>query len=65
MDPRLSHRSRRLDCQQRGQTVYVYRNGVEIGRAGIANPKLFPPLNDRVFQRPQGTDTNGHLRWVQ
>jgi hypothetical protein len=47
------------------KTVYVYRNGVEIGRAGIANPKVVSPLNDRVFSTLQGTDANGHLRWVQ
>jgi len=47
------------------KTVYVYRNGVEIGRAGIANPQVVSPLNDRVFSALQGTDTNGHLRWVQ
>jgi hypothetical protein len=42
------------------KTVYVYRNGVEIGRAGIANPKVVSPLNDRVFSTLQGTDANGH-----
>jgi hypothetical protein len=47
------------------KTVYVYRNGVEIGRAGIANPQVVSPLNDRVFSALQGTDANGHLRWVQ
>jgi hypothetical protein len=43
----------------------VYRNGVEIGRAGIANPQVVLPLNDRVFSALQGTDAEGHLRWVQ
>jgi hypothetical protein len=47
------------------KTVYVYRNGVEIGRAGIPNPQVVSPLNDRVFSALQGTDQNGHLRWVQ
>jgi hypothetical protein len=47
------------------KTVYVYRNGVEIGRAGIANPQVVLPLNDRVFSALQGTDAEGHLRWVQ
>jgi hypothetical protein len=47
------------------KTVYVYRNGVEIGRAGIANPQVVLALNDRVFSALQGTDANGHLRWVQ
>jgi L,D-transpeptidase catalytic domain len=37
------------------KTVYVYRNGVEIGRAGIANPQVVSPLNDRVFSALQGT----------
>ena len=47
------------------KTAYVYRNGVEIGRAGILNPQVVSPLNDRVFSALQGTDANGHLRWVQ
>jgi L,D-transpeptidase catalytic domain len=47
------------------KTVYVYRNGVEIGRAGITNPQVVSPLNDRVFSALQGTDANGHLRWVE
>src|SRR5216117_4026889 len=44
------------------KTVYVYRNGVEIGRAGIPNPQVVAPLNDRVFSALQGTDADGHLR---
>ena len=47
------------------KTVYIYRNGVEIGRAGIPNPQVVSPLNDRVFSALQGIDANGHLRWVQ
>jgi hypothetical protein len=47
------------------KTVYVYRNGVEIGRAGIPNPQVVSPLSDRVFSALQGIDANGHLRWVQ
>src|SRR4029077_16177493 len=47
------------------KTVYVYRNGVEIGRAGITNPQVVSPLNDRVFSALQGTDSDGHLRWVE
>ena len=47
------------------KTVYVYRNGVEIGRAGITNPQVVSPLNDRVFSALQGTNADGHLRWVQ
>jgi hypothetical protein len=47
------------------KTVYVYRNGVEIGRAGIANPQVVSPLNDRVFSALQGTDADGHLRWAE
>jgi L,D-transpeptidase catalytic domain len=47
------------------KTVYVYRNGVEIGRAGIPNTDVVLPFNDRVFSSLQGTDADGHLRWVQ
>jgi hypothetical protein len=47
------------------KTVYVYRNGVEIGRAGIPNPQVISPLNDLVFSALQGTDADGHLRWAQ
>jgi hypothetical protein len=47
------------------KTVYVYRNGVEIGRAGIPNSDVVAPLNDRVFSALRGTDADGHLRWVQ
>jgi hypothetical protein len=47
------------------KTAYVYRNGVEIGRAGILNPQVVSPLNDRVFSALQGTDSDGHLRWVE
>jgi L,D-transpeptidase catalytic domain len=47
------------------KTVYVYRNGVEIGRAGITNAQLLTPLNDRVFSALQGTDADGHVRWIE
>src|SRR6266705_725494 len=47
------------------KTLYVYRNGVEIGRAAIANPQVVLPLNDHVFSALQGTDAEGHLRWIQ
>ena len=47
------------------KTVYVYRNGVEIGRAGIPNPQVISPLNDLVFSALQGTDADGHVRWIQ
>src|SRR6266566_4568769 len=47
------------------KTVYVYRNGVEIGRAGIPNPQVILPLNDRVFSALSGMDPEGHLRWVE
>src|SRR6476469_9521724 len=47
------------------KTVYVYRNGVEIGRAGIPNPQVIGPLNDLVFTALQGTDAQGHLRWAE
>ena len=47
------------------KTVYVYRNGVEIGRAGITNAQLLTPLNDRVFSALQGSDPDGHVRWIE
>jgi hypothetical protein len=47
------------------KTVYVYRNGVEIGRAGIPNPQIVTPLNDLVFSALQGMDADGHLRWAE
>jgi hypothetical protein len=47
------------------KTVYVYRNGVEIGRAGIPNAQVVSPLSDRVFSALQGTDTQGHVRWIE
>jgi L,D-transpeptidase catalytic domain len=47
------------------KTVYVYRNGVEIGRAGILNPQVITPLNDLVFSALQGTDAQGHLLWAE
>lgn len=47
------------------RTVYVYRNGVEIGRAGIPNAQVVSPLNDLVFSALQGTDADGHLRWAE
>jgi len=47
------------------KTVYVYRNGVEIGRAGIPNAQVVSPLNDRVFSALQGTDGQGHVRWIE
>jgi hypothetical protein len=47
------------------KTVYVYRNGVEIGRAGISNPQVTSALKDRIFSALQGTDADGHLRWVE
>jgi hypothetical protein len=47
------------------KTVYVYRNGIEIGRAGIPNPQVVLPLNDRVFSALSGLDAEGHLRWVE
>lgn len=47
------------------KTVYIYRNGVEIGRAGIPNPQVISPLNDLVFTALQGTDSEGHLRWAE
>ena len=47
------------------KTVYVYRNGVEIGRAGIPNPQVILPLDDLVFSALQGTDGDGHLQWAE
>ena len=47
------------------KTVYVYRNGVEIGRAGIPNPQVVAPLKDLVFSALQGPDPQGHLRWAE
>jgi len=47
------------------KTLYVYRNGVEIGRAGMPNSNAASPLNDRVFSALNGTDEQGHLRWVE
>src|SRR6184192_3453003 len=47
------------------KTLYVYRNGVEIGRAGMPNSEAVSPLNDRVFSALNGLDQQGHLRWVE
>ena len=47
------------------KTAYVYRNGVEIGRAGIPNIQVVAPLNDLVFSALRGTDADGHLRWAE
>jgi hypothetical protein len=47
------------------KTVYVYRNGVEIARAGIPNPQVILPLDDLVFSALQGTDAEGHVRWAE
>jgi hypothetical protein len=47
------------------KTLYVYRNGVEIGRAGMPNSNAVSPLNNRVFSALNRTDAQGHLRWVE
>src|SRR5512133_2551213 len=47
------------------KTAYVYRNGVEIGRAGIPNPQVTSPRNDLVFSALQGTDADGHVQWAE
>jgi hypothetical protein len=47
------------------KTVYVYRNGVQIGRAGIPNSQALAPLDDRVFSALSGTDAEGQLRWAE
>jgi hypothetical protein len=41
------------------KTLYVYRNGVEIGRAGMPNSNAVSPLNDRVFSALNGLDGEG------
>jgi hypothetical protein len=47
------------------KTLYVYRNGVQIGRAGIPNLQAVAPLNGRVFSALSGMDADGHLRWAE
>jgi hypothetical protein len=47
------------------KTLYVYRNGIQIGRAGIPNSQAASPLNNRVFSALNGADEQGHLRWVE
>jgi hypothetical protein len=47
------------------KTLYVYRNGVQIGRAGLPNSQAVAPLNGRVFSALSGMDGEGHLRWAE
>jgi L,D-transpeptidase catalytic domain len=47
------------------KTLYVYRNGIQIGRAGIPNSQAASPLNNRVFSVLNGADEQGHLRWME
>ena len=47
------------------KTVYVYRNGIEIGRAGIPNSQVVSSLTDRVFSALNGVDSEGHQRWIE
>src|SRR5438094_5574488 len=47
------------------KTLYVYRNGVEIGRSGMPNSQAVSSLNNRVFSALNGLDEQGHLRWVE
>jgi len=47
------------------KTLYVYRNGVQIGRAGLPNSQAVSPLNNRIFSALSGTDAEGHLRWTE
>jgi len=47
------------------KTVYVYRDGIEIGRAGIPNSQVVSPLSDRVFSALNGLDAEGHQRWIE
>ncbi len=44
------------------EVAYVYRDGVEIGRAGIPNAQVVSPLQDHIFSVLQRTDKQGHLR---
>jgi hypothetical protein len=54
-----------------GFILLIYRPRNELtyfrtlGRSGIPNPQVVLPLNDRVFSALQGTDADGHLRWVR
>ena len=47
------------------KTLYVYRNGVQSGRAGLPNSQAVSPLNNRVFSALNGTDAEGNLRWAE
>ena len=47
------------------KTLYVYRNGVQIGRAGMPNSEAVTALNGRVFSALSGMDAEGHLRWTE
>lgn len=47
------------------KTLYVYRNGVQIGRAGISGSNAVSPLNDHVLMALSGTDEQGYLRWAE
>ena len=47
------------------KTLYVYRNGVQIGRAGMSNSQAVAALNGRVFSALTGMDAEGHLRWAE
>jgi hypothetical protein len=42
--------------------VYVYRNGVEIGRAILA---LLTVQGQHVYSAPDGTDEQGCRKWVR
>jgi hypothetical protein len=47
------------------KTVYVYRNGVEIGRAGMPNGKVISKLKNRVFSALEGRTPEGLVRWLE
>jgi hypothetical protein len=47
------------------KTVYVYRNGVEIGRAGIPNARVVSKLKNRVFSALEGRTPEGLVRWLE
>jgi hypothetical protein len=47
------------------KTLYIYRNGVQIGRAGLPNSQAVAPLNGRVFSALSSVDAEGNLRWAE
>src|SRR6516165_2032637 len=47
------------------KTIYVYRNGVEIGRAEMPNAKVVSNLKNRVFSALEGRTPEGAVRWLE